>query len=316
MNCRDFLNEFEDRNALSETATLHISDCEGCRKINVIQSHVWQLIDRFEPVDVPNDFNFRIKARIANAKPSDFQPHFFPLLRYVLGMSAVGLILAFVVFNGVYWLDDKTVPAIAEHNLTAPIQREDPSTNSSPFEQVAVADVLQSSEDKKLIVEISKQRTERAENKKQSRTSKNETLLIAVKSTKKPQIKNTKDDEKNFTGSQTQSVKPPRIIMPKGIPNSTRTNEKPSNFQNVNPITAEQILSQLGIEIASENGRREVKKIKQNSVAELSGIKVGDLVEAIDGEKLTNEPIRTKTIEGKKLTILRGTEKIEITLRN
>ncbi len=315
MNCRNFLNEFEDRNALSKTATLHLNDCADCRKINAVQTRVWRIIDGFEPVNAPNDFDFRVKARIANAKPSDFRQPLFPVARYVLGLSVVGLILAFVGINGFYSLDDNTVPAIAGHNIQTPIQRENPSIDNSAIGQIA-ANVSQPLGYAKSIVEISRQKTEPIENKKQLKTSEGETLLVEVKSTKKPQIKNTKDDEKNFVGSQTQSVKPPQIITPRGIPNSTQTVENPSNFETVNLITAEQILSQLGIEIALENGRRKVKKINQNSVAERSDIRIGDLIEAINGEKLTNEPIRAKTIEGKKLTITRGVEIMEIFLRN
>ncbi len=74
-------------------------------------------------------------------------------------------------------------------------------------------------------------------------------------------------------------------------------------------------MSELGIETVSKNGRWEVKTVKQNSVGERSSVKVGDLIEAIDGEKLTSEPIRAKTVEGKKLTIMRGAGKIEIFLR-
>jgi len=312
MNCRDFLNEFEDRNALSETATLHLNDCVDCRKINTVQTRVWQVIDGFKPVDAPNDFDFRVKARIADAKPGDFRQPLFPVLRYVMGLSIVGLILAFVVFNGVYSFDNKTVPAIAENNFQSPAQRENPLTTASPSEQVAVADVPQSFEDEESIVEITKQKTE---SKKQSRTSQSENLFVAVKSRRNSQERNIKEADKNSGGSQVLSVKLAKVMTPKGIPNSPLIDKNPSNFESANPITVEQILSQLGIEAVSENGRRKVKKVNQNSVAQRSGIKVDDLIEALDGEKLTSEPIRARIIEGKKLTVLRGTEKVEIPLR-
>lgn len=315
MNCRDFLNEFEDRNALSETATLHLNDCVDCRKINSVQTRVWQVIDGFKPVDAPNDFDFRVKARIANAKPGDFRQPLFPALRYVMGLSIAGLILAFVVFNGFYSLDDKTVPIIAENNFQAPLQKENLPTKSSEPEQIFAVNVLQPSEDEKSTVETIKQKTEQTGSKKQSRASENGTLFVAGKSSKKSQSVNTKNDEKNFGGSRVSALRKIKVFTPLGIPNSPQENKNPSNFENVNPITVEQILSQLGIEITLENGNRKVRKINQDSVAERSGIKVGDLVEAIDGEKLTSQPIRAKIVEGKKLTVVRGTEKVEIPLR-
>ncbi len=72
----------------------------------------------------------------------------------------------------------------------------------------------------------------------------------------------------------------------------------------------------LGIEIVSENGNRRVKSVKKESVAERSGVKVGDLVEAIDGEKVSGDVVRGKKLEGKQITVLRGTEKVEITFDN
>jgi hypothetical protein len=314
MNCRDFLNEFEDRNGLSDMATLHLKDCADCQKINVVQSRVWQLIDKFEPATAPNDFDFRVKARIAGAKPADFQPSIFPFLRYALGLSVVGLILAFVVFNGVYSIDDKTAPPIASSNFK-PTEKEIPTVNSSPSEQIAEASVPPSFENEKPIIEITKPKSGRTENKKQPAISEKETLLAVVKSPEKLQINNTKEDD-NSGGSQVQSLKPAISIMPKGMSNSTQIVENPSSFEQVNSMTAEQILSVLGIQIVSENGKRQVKKIKPNSAAEHSGVKVGDLIEAIDDEKLTSEPIRSKTVQGKKLTVMRGTERREIPIHN
>jgi hypothetical protein len=316
MNCRDFLNEFEDRNPLSETAALHLNDCVDCQKINTVQTRVWQVIDGFKPVDAPNNFDFRVKARIASAKPSDFRQPLFPILRYVMGLSIVGLILAFVVFNGFYSFDNKTVPAIAENNFQPPAQIESPPTFASPSGQVAVASVPPDFENEKINAGSAKQKNEQPKNKKQSRSLESGASLIAVKSTRNSQDRNRKDDDKNFVGSRDIALSaalPP--ITPKGIPSSPQEIKNPSNFESANSITVEQILLQLGIEAASENGKRKVIKINQDSVAQRSGVKVGDLVEAIDGEKLTSKPIRAKIVEGRKLTVVRGTEKVEIPLR-
>ncbi len=318
MNCRDFINEFEDRNALSETATLHLNDCADCRKINGVQTRVWQIIDKFAPVEAPKDFNFRVKARIANSKPRDFQPSFLPVLRYVLPLSVVGLILAFVIFNGFYSFNDKTVPQIAETNFQAPIQKENQPTKVLENEQIASVDKSPTLDNEKSVSGDLNVKPQPIENKKELKTLKGGTQFVAANSVKKPQPKIARDNEKNSVGSQTSDLasKAPRIFTPKGIPNSNQTTQNPPSFENKSSITAEQILSQLGIESVSENGQRKVKKVSANSVGEHSGVKVGDVIEAIDGEKLTNEPIRAKTIEGKKLTITRGAVKIEILLHN
>ncbi len=317
MNCRDFTNEFEERNALGETAALHLNDCADCRKMSAAQTRVWQAIETFEKADAPKDFNFRVKAKIADTKSDDFTPRLFPVLRYVLGLSIVGLILTFVIFKGVYSLDEKTVPQVAKDNFQAPIQKTNPPAQSAAPEQIASAPVPQSPPDKNLIAVVSKPKTAPVENKKESKIVESETRLVAVNSVKMPQVKNSTDNgEKNFDNSHINASSDPTVLTPKGILGQSQKGEKPSNFDGASSITAEQILSQLGIETALENGKRQVKKISANSVGERSGVRVGDVIEAIDGEKLTSEPIRAKTIEGKNLTVIRGAEKIEISLHN
>ncbi len=311
MNCRDFLNEFEDRNALSDAATLHLNDCADCRKINAVQTRVWRVIEGFEPVDAPNDFDFRVKARIANAKSSDFQPQFFPALRYVLGLSVVGLILAFVVFNGVYSLDDKIVSPIAENDYRMPDSKENLPTDSSAVAQNT--DKFQTFKVEKPIIESPKKL--QPENKNESETFADKTEFAADKSIKKRSFELPKNNRKNSGGSYDSALSSSRPLTPKNLSGNQSVGVLP-NAGNPNPITAGQILSELGIETVLKNGKWEVKTVKQNSVGERSDVKVGDLIEAINGEKLTGEPIRAKTIEGKNLTITRGAEKKEISLRN
>lgn len=309
MNCRDFLNEFEERRVLSETATLHLNDCADCRKINVAQTRVWQLIDRFEPVDAPKDFDFRVKARVANAKPADFKPHFLPALRYGLPLSIVILILAFVVFRGVYFLEEP-VPQVAEKTLQPPSLKESlPLSDSTKEDSIAASQPL----NPKTPADIAK--TNLPEYKKAAENGGEKTRFVAVRNAKKSATKIEKNNEKTSGGSQVLAASQPHIYSPKGI-QPGQTNENPSNFETASSITAEQILSQLGIEVVAKNGKREVRAVKQNSVGERSGVRIGDTIEAIDGENLGGEPIRAKKIEGKKLTVARGAEKIEILLRN
>ncbi len=98
MNCREFLIVFEERSGLTEAATLHLKDCSGCQKTSREQTLVWQMIEDLPRVDAPKNFDFRVKARIADAKPTNFQPRFFPVLRYVLPLSLAVLILGFFGF--------------------------------------------------------------------------------------------------------------------------------------------------------------------------------------------------------------------------
>ena len=104
MNCREYTIEFEERGSLSETAAMHLKICADCEKLSDRQTQIWRMIDGLKPVDAPNDFDFRVKARIAQGKPSDFKaPGFLPILRYVLPLSVVVVLCSLFVFNSAYF---------------------------------------------------------------------------------------------------------------------------------------------------------------------------------------------------------------------
>jgi len=307
MNCQDFLNEFEERRALTETAMLHLKDCTGCKKTSDEQTRVWQMIETLEKVGAPKDFNFRLKARIAAAKPSNFEPRLLPAFRYVLPLSLTVLIFAFVVFNGVYFVNDNTAPQVVENNFQPVIEKQDAPVDSP----IAQLDAPESSTNEKSIEGVSNP----SEQPKSAKLSRDGLEFVAGRSPKRSPATTRKESVKDdFKGSRDSASTSSKVITPKGI-NLDKTIETSPISDNANPLTAEQILSELGMEIVSENGNRKVKSVKQNSIAERSKIKVGDVIESIDGKKLTNEPVRGKTIGAKKINVVRNAEKIEILLR-
>lgn len=262
-----------------------------------------QLAGELKRVNAPKDFDFRLKGRIANAKSSDFQPRFLPVLRYVLPLSAILLIFAFVVFNGLYFPDnqavsqvEKNVPQINVEQKEVPIL---PFVDKqvAPKEENAVVENLPIEKDIKPLADKSQ--------------------FIAVKSPsanpKKNLITRVKKDNGGGSRDSALSVSPINIT-PNGI-NLNTTPANPPNTENPNLLKVQDILAQLGIEAVFSDGSWKVKSVKQDSLAEGSGVKGGDVIEAIDGEKLTDKPLSAKTVEVKKLTIVRGAEKIEISLR-
>lgn len=148
--------------------------------------------------------------------------------------------------------------------------------------------------------------------------NKQEEQLTAVKFSPKPRPgvikKKVKDD---FVGSRDLSVRPPSqpIKLPLGV-NPSQTVETSPNADNSNSVSDEQILPFLGIEVVKEDGNLKIKTVKENSLAAHSGVKIGDVIEEINGVKLSARPLRTKQAEVKNLTIVRGTDKIKITLKN
>jgi len=302
MNCRDFLTEFEERERLTKAATLHLNGCSDCKKTSSEQTRVWQMIDVLPRVDAPNKFDFRVKARIANSKPSDFQPRFFPVLRYVMPLGVIVLLLGIIAFNANYFSDKDAAPQIAVTVPQTPIGKETLSSNPSTENQFAAANV-QSFPEKETVAKASTANPRLKNERKKPE-------FMAVKSpTSKPREK-----VKDGGGSRDIAVTKSSVRLPAGIP--PQAIETSPNIKNLKNLTDEQILSEIGIEIVLQNKNRTVKSVKQNSLAERSGVKVGDVIEAIDGKKISGEPSSGTTIEGKTLTVLRGGKKIEIVLHN
>jgi hypothetical protein len=306
MNCREFLAEFEERrNHLSEWATLHMKDCPDCQKTCGEQTRIWQMIDELKRVEAPKTFDFRVKARIADSKPSDFQPSFLPVLRYVLPIGVIVLFLGLIAFNTNYFSTNDGSQQIIANAPQQPIETETARVNSFSSNQVDVADT-----DVTTSVINSVNLPDEPNGSKQTEqfTVNNPSPKLRVKI---PQ-KNVKEDE--GVGSRVSAGTGPGVTLPRGI-NPDQKIQPSAGNNSAKPASDEQVLDFFGIEIVSENGRRKVQTVKQNSSAERSNVKVGDVIEAIDGEKLSAEPLRAKKLGFKRLTVLRGTERVEITLQ-
>lgn len=312
MNCRDFLNEFEERKALTETAMLHLNDCAGCKKVNDEQTRVWQMIETLPTVDAPKDFDFRLKARIASAKPADFQPRFSPALRYVLPLSLAVFVFAFVIFNSVSLTNNTTVPQVAESFAPPQIEKQTEPIKS-PFQETSATSVSKSETSGESVTNFSTQ----TESPRPTRLIRNEKQFIAVKSERALPVVRRKDSVKtDFGASRDSASTSARVIVRKNNNYDKTVKTVAPNLENQNSTATEQMLSQIGVETVSENGNRKVKSLKQNGIAERSGVKVGDVIEAIDGKKLTDQTPRGKQMEAKKITVVRDAAKKEISLRH
>jgi len=277
--------------------------------LNSEDEKIRSLIGSLKRVDAPKDFDFRVKARIANAKSVHRKPQFFPVLRYVLPLGLIILISAAVVFNSVYF-GDAQVPVVAENQ----IQKESSSDKLSPTKQTGEENIARKADDK-----VSGANVSNSEITREREFSKVKVNTVAVKSSRK---ENLKVSQKNYNVdnsggslvSASTATPTKQIINRMGIIPGRTIKNLPNSVENVKSLTAKDILFQFGVEAVFTNESWTVKSVRQNSPAERSGVKTGDAVEAIDGEKLTDKPLKNRTIQGKKLTVARGAEKIEIRL--
>ncbi len=299
MNCRDFIIEFEDRANLSEPAQLHLTICADCRKTSEKQTRIWLLIEQLNAVAAPSDFDFHVKARIARAAPTDFQPsRLLPILRYVLPVIVAVLLFGlFALYSG-YFSVIQNPPPIArtvETPLlpeTLPVKSStsdelaavSPNSNQLPVEPLPAANPTAGTLPK--IVR-------RAENK---RTVKVETADSSAnrrtESRRKPAETASEITSRDIASTGTV------VRTANGINLNAPT---ATNIEGSKPADDASVLKFFGIETLMENGRRTVVKIDKNSAAEYSGVKIGDVIEKVKDNAVM---------------IVRGTEKLEIVLQN
>ncbi len=296
MNCREFTIEFEERGSLSETAAMHLKICADCEKLSDRQTQIWLMVDGLKRIGAPNDFDFRVKARIAQGKPSDFKaPRFLPILRYVLPLSVVIVIFSLFVFNSTYFSD---TAQFTQQIIETPSVGVSLPMNVSTANQLAFAP---SNNQDKIIATPQKIDEKSLISPDRKRSNASPKPIEIASSAPNPLVKSPKArNEKGSGGDHLLSLKPPSVFYPKGINPNRATNNSPSNVELPKPVKDEQLLSFFGIETLVEKGKRIVKNLKENNVGSRSGVKVGDVIEVVKQNSLT---------------VTRGTEKVEISLQ-
>ncbi len=250
-------------------------------------------------IEAPKDFDFKLKARIASSNAGDFRPRFGFAFRYALPVLVMIFVLGFLAYNSGMFSFSKNNAAIAQSspettNSSLP-QNTLVSTSSPPQEQINDNSVISNS------------------SPTLPKVPDNE---IAGNNLKNSKIEKKREEKKDNSGgsSELKSVKPPLIVQPNF--NSNTSPQKPQNVEKVTLFSVKEILEQLGINAAFENGKWIVKSVVDNGLAKSSGIKENDIVEAIDNQTISNEPVSAKALNFKNITVMRNGGKLEIKLRN
>ena len=269
-----------------------------------------ELLGDLRRADAPNDFDFRVRARIAQSSSADFRPRFSPVLRYVLPLAVVSLMSAGLVFNSFYNGDSANNSVVATANLSPkPIGENQSIQTNAPENNPAYSATSASEKTDAPPAPAIAVKNKTAPPSDVARQTAVEKSAAKVKSKFSPE--NASSDG---GGVRSSALTPPkRVITPPGI-SLDKTVGDENDFVKTKSLTAREILRQIGIEAGYENETWKVLSVEENSPAKRSDVKIGDAVEAIDGEKLTDKPLPTKTIEGKKITVRRGAQRIEIPL--
>jgi hypothetical protein len=137
-----------------------------------------------------------------------------------------------------------------------------------------------------------------------------QTLAAALpgeKQTEKNQIKITDNSNLN----RVIAVRKGRVINM--TPNAT-SSTSPNNAEQSGKISLGDVLSAIGIEVEFVGANCKVKSVRESTAARIANFQPGDLIEAIDGKKLSSEMTFSEKFTGKIFNVVRDGKQIVIDL--
>ena len=138
-NCEVIRRELDELmlgETCSAAALEHLRECAACREFNEKQTRLRQIVGGLGTVSAPPDFDFRLRARLANDANGAAAFHFWPAVRRGLAFAVVlflvllGALLVRNVFNRAP--ANKQVATTDQHNNTPAPQ---PSQTAIPKEE-------------------------------------------------------------------------------------------------------------------------------------------------------------------------------------
>jgi len=246
------------------------------------------LLGAMPKVSAPNDFEFRVSARIASARGSVRPRGLFGALRIAVPAVALLAVTGTVLILNPYWAETNPVSTPVDVAVAEKPAENPASAPRSPIEIPS---------------------TTFASNGPSIEAQKRMPLDDQIVASRPNGPSNEETGGTSFVESGTQGVK----IYPRGInpnvdsapvsPNSPRTG-----------ISVRDVLSQLGLSFTlSGNGLR-VDSVTANSIAARSGIKVGDVIESLNGERISAETILYGTLTARSVGVRRDGKALTLPL--
>ena len=249
---------------------------------------VSQLLAGMKRVDAPSDFDFRVKARIAAGRPVDRSRSWLPAaVRIAVHLGLLLSVGGYVGYNTIYQPVDLAVAPVAENKvIEAPIASD--VTSNLPVSLPVKNDI-----------------SERPESRPADINN-----PIRVRSNERRIVSSSPSNRRPGGGSIDLASRKPRVVLPNGIDLNGKV--LPRGFEGSAGVSAKDILSFMGIEA---DAAWKVSSVKQKSMAERSGLKAGDIIEAINNQNLAEKSTFGNKVSSKSVRVLRDGKSVQIELK-
>ncbi len=255
------------------------------------------LLGTLPRVEPPNDFDFRVRARIAAGRPT--RAVWFPAAARVA--VPLGLVLSvggYFGYRAVYQPASSNVAAVANTQTNAVIIPSN-AVEISTSNAVAPTSTDEVSAEKMVV-----------------KPPVVDDKMLAASNTNitKPVVSGGVLRDDRSGGSFDESIKESRTVFPRGLNPHSRVVVKPKDFDRPGSITAKDVLTQFGAEVVYSDGAWRVAAVKDKSAAQSAGLKSGDVVEAINDQTLGEKTAFKGQFSGKSLRFKRDGATVTIDL--
>ena len=249
---------------------------------------VSRLLSAMKRVEAPNDFDFRVRARIAAGRPAERLAFGMPMaIRYAIPLVLVVLIGAYFGLNAFYPDKYADVPAVAEAPLSVAPPIGAPSNN-------AVVSPVNPATDERAVVRKPD---------------------VAVNSIGDTPVKKIRKADRPGGASYVESGRQERKLYPRGFdPNARPTNTKA--MERTVQIPTKDVLNLFGVNGTFGKSGWKVESVTTDTLAARSGVKAGDVIEAINDQPLKEKMSFKGKFNGKTLRVKRGSVTMQIVLKN
>lgn len=254
------------------------------------ETRVSRLLSAMKRVDAPKDFDFRVRARIATGRPATRPAFGLPAaIRYAIPLVLLVLIGAYFGFNAFYADKYVDVPVVAEAPIFSTVI--EPPSNGG-------------------IVTPSNVPGEHAAVKRPE----NHTIGTVVPPAKK--APNTVlPTNRTGGGSFDEAGREERKIYRGGFDPNAKPATNTKMPDRAAQIPAKEILNLFGVNGTFGEAGWKVDSVGTDTVAGRSGVKAGDVIEAINDQPLTEKMSLKGGFNGKTLRVRRDGTTVQIVLK-
>lgn len=280
---------------MSAEAAQHVAGCEECSRVEREEQRLGGLLRSVGTVESPAGFEARVLSEIKSRRGERAAARFWFRPAVLVPAFAAVIVLAFI-FGAYRQLgtgssDSRKLPneAVADGSDSGGKGQEIERPKESPKPSSEVADAATPSDG-------------------------NEGSIEAPLRQKRGKRPSSSQEEGPGGGSLDQAVNQAQPGRPT-FPGAPRQVDPEKATGPGAPLTPTKVFSLLGINADYGSSGWRVSSVRPRSIAANAGIKPGDIVRSLDGRVLTRAPLEGKSIEGKKLIVIRDGRQLGFELK-